>query len=496
MEAAQGDPMEKSTSPVDQVVNDESIAMLFTVATGFSLFWTCLFTMLLRNSFLDGDIDRLWYHLAIRIAFLVGMCITGLIVLRSANKAATEKGHRILYGGSCLFTVIAAISSLTAFSFKLTLPLAFDIFAWGIAGIGLSCLLFLWIDYLSAFSKAFVSRCLAASVVLGSVAYWVVNSLAFPLNITLLCLSSVASLGLLALLEAKSGIVSPAFVSLEESRKNAKPSPAHLGVLGVYGIVFGLGIGSITQIQGDVFLYGSIAVFLIAGAGVAYAFLRRHTGSVRQNEALRIMFPVLVIALVPMSFLQGYAYVVCNLLLLSSFICLEVIELDSQLWLARNHRASILYLAAINQTPLFLGLAVGHALGLLATITGVADYSILSAVALGLVVLLAVFITFAPFNPLASDLVEDAEPETEGQPGKWRSRCMAVAQQYGLSARETEVFLLLAKGRGIEHIQNKLFISSHTVKTHTYNIYRKIGIGSREELLDLIENDESAVPEG
>ena len=47
--------------------------------------------------------------------------------------------------------------------------------------------------------------------------------------------------------------------------------------------------------------------------------------------------------------------------------------------------------------------------------------------------------------------------------------------------------MLLAKGRGIEHIQNKLCISGHTVKTHTYNIYRKMGIGSREELLDAIE---------
>ncbi|MEG0758761.1 MAG: helix-turn-helix transcriptional regulator, partial [Raoultibacter sp.] len=64
--------------------------------------------------------------------------------------------------------------------------------------------------------------------------------------------------------------------------------------------------------------------------------------------------------------------------------------------------------------------------------------------------------------------------------------------RYGLSPRETEVFLYLAKGRGIEHIQNKLFISGHTVKTHTYNIYRKMDIGSREELLDIIEKEKSA----
>ena len=48
--------------------------------------------------------------------------------------------------------------------------------------------------------------------------------------------------------------------------------------------------------------------------------------------------------------------------------------------------------------------------------------------------------------------------------------------------------MLLAKGRGTEHIQNKLGIFGHTVKTHTYNIYHKMDSGSREELLDAVEN--------
>lgn len=48
--------------------------------------------------------------------------------------------------------------------------------------------------------------------------------------------------------------------------------------------------------------------------------------------------------------------------------------------------------------------------------------------------------------------------------------------------------MLLAKGRGTEYIQNKLGIPSHTVKTRTYNIYHKMGISSREELLDAVGN--------
>ena len=51
--------------------------------------------------------------------------------------------------------------------------------------------------------------------------------------------------------------------------------------------------------------------------------------------------------------------------------------------------------------------------------------------------------------------------------------------------------MLRAKGRGVEHIHNKLSISGHTVRTHVYNIYRKMGINSREELLDAVEQEQA-----
>lgn len=105
------------------------------------------------------------------------------------------------------------------------------------------------------------------------------------------------------------------------------------------------------------------------------------------------------------------------------------------------------------------------------------------SIACGLSLFWTCFFSMLVINAFPSgDAVEEHSSK-----GRWRSSCESVAEAAGLSARETEVFMLLAKGRGIEHIQNKLCISSHTVKTHTYNIYRKMGIGSREELLDAIE---------
>jgi DNA-binding NarL/FixJ family response regulator len=51
-----------------------------------------------------------------------------------------------------------------------------------------------------------------------------------------------------------------------------------------------------------------------------------------------------------------------------------------------------------------------------------------------------------------------------------------------LSARETEVFPLLADGKSIREIAEILFISPKTVETHKYNIMEKLGVDSVAEL--------------
>ena len=462
--------------------------LFFTAAIGMALFWSCFFTMLMRNSFMDGDIDQLWYHLYLRMVFFLGAGAVCLVAAKASDFAASERGHRILTGGVCLLSVVAAVSSFTAFSFGLTMPLAFDLVAWSLAGAGLACLLLLWMEVVASFGRPFLPCCLAVSAALGGVAYLVLDLLPFPFNIGLLCVSPLLSLGVIKMVEQDASVVPAAFVPLAESRKRARLAPAYLAISAAYGIVFGLGIGSTTQIPGEEALYADVAVFLLLGSGTAYAFLMRFANHALQTDSLRIMFPVLIIALIPMSFLHGLAYTACNLLLLSCYVFFEIVGLDASISLARERGASPVHLVATSQAVLYLGLLLGHAIGLLASVSGVVNYAMLSTAALGLVVLLAVFITFAPVAPLASV----PEPETEAEPerheqGHWRARCAAVAREAGLSARETEVFMLLAKGRGIEHIQNKLYISGHTVKTHTYNIYKKMGISSREELLDAIE---------
>ncbi|MGE0541865.1 MAG: response regulator transcription factor [Dehalococcoidia bacterium] len=57
-----------------------------------------------------------------------------------------------------------------------------------------------------------------------------------------------------------------------------------------------------------------------------------------------------------------------------------------------------------------------------------------------------------------------------------------------LSERELEVLTLLASGRSNAEIARALYISVGTVKTHTNNIYRKLGARNRAEALAKARN--------
>lgn len=67
------------------------------------------------------------------------------------------------------------------------------------------------------------------------------------------------------------------------------------------------------------------------------------------------------------------------------------------------------------------------------------------------------------------------------------SRCLALGAEFGLSAREIEVVQLICKGRDKAYIADTLFISENTVRSYSKNAYRKLGVHSKRELLDLLE---------
>lgn len=127
-----------------------------------------------------------------------------------------------------------------------------------------------------------------------------------------------------------------------------------------------------------------------------------------------------------------------------------------------------------------LGLVVGDVLTSLVT-----EYEVLlSIVALLTLVILFFFI----FKEM--DVIGFTGHSSEGATAVSCGRDLLVseiAQRFRLSPRETEVFALLANGRSLPYIEEKLVVSHSTAKTHVRHIYEKTGVSSRQELHDLIE---------
>ncbi len=102
----------------------------------------------------------------------------------------------------------------------------------------------------------------------------------------------------------------------------------------------------------------------------------------------------------------------------------------------------------------------------------------------------------APSGEPAEDADKPAAPSEQaagvaggqaGGMGSWTRSCREISARFGLSAREEEVLFLLAKGRTISFVADELGVSFNTAKSHIRHVYVKIGVHTRSELLDLVE---------
>jgi DNA-binding CsgD family transcriptional regulator len=106
----------------------------------------------------------------------------------------------------------------------------------------------------------------------------------------------------------------------------------------------------------------------------------------------------------------------------------------------------------------------------------------------GILILLVgyLFVILAALMPSIMSKVVKTEPASTSE-GLSDDQILAVAKERGLTARECEVFVMLARGRSAPYISEKLVLSEGTVKTHISRIYSKLDIHSRQELINLAE---------
>ncbi|MEG0418795.1 MAG: helix-turn-helix transcriptional regulator [Gordonibacter sp.] len=111
-------------------------------------------------------------------------------------------------------------------------------------------------------------------------------------------------------------------------------------------------------------------------------------------------------------------------------------------------------------------------------------------------VLLVLFVTLAaalmvtPSSRLWHVILEGINAvesgEGDAQEGYVR-RCAELTEAYRLTLREAEILLLLGRGHTSAFVADELTVAESTVRSHRKNIYRKLGVTSREELFKLLD---------
>lgn len=86
-----------------------------------------------------------------------------------------------------------------------------------------------------------------------------------------------------------------------------------------------------------------------------------------------------------------------------------------------------------------------------------------------------------PEHPEHPEQPADAEPASDALD----ARCAQLADAADLTPREREIFALTARGYSSPFIAEQLVISDSTVRFHQRNIYTKLGVHSKQELIAL-----------
>jgi DNA-binding CsgD family transcriptional regulator len=126
------------------------------------------------------------------------------------------------------------------------------------------------------------------------------------------------------------------------------------------------------------------------------------------------------------------------------------------------------------------------------------DFLSLAAVALVSIYLLSM-VSLVFFK--GQRLTRGHEAESEGLKvvvwgeDRYQECCGYIARSSDFTPRELEIFLLLGQGRSIASIAGNLFVSENTVKSHIRGIYRKLGVHSKQELIDLINDSLDSLPQ-
>ena len=256
----------------------------------------------------------------------------------------------------------------------------------------------------------------------------------------------------------------------------------------VYGIINAAAAGSGSSPA------HSVLVSQFGGIGAAIVFLAYFGMRAKPAPSLlfNVVFGILATGILFLPFLSsGYA-VSLNILAAAGWklVMLALFYLVVTTY-ARNRTKLLVGISLAYALPRF-GLFVGQNVAQLLGVGSTADFVRTTAVAFFLLYLILMVIWMvnsherkrAESQARAADELLGRFAHEQANIRKLRSD--ALAEEHGLTNREGDILYLLAQGRDLSFICETLFLSKNTVKSYQKTIYSKLGVHSKQEIIDLV----------
>ena len=472
--------------------NDSAILVFGIISLGSYWAWIfATFSSVALNPF--GNEGIVEYCLLL-VIFAGTSALAMLVVSFVPEKAeAFFKGLR----GFVMLSLTSCLNGIPALLHAFGLQLAFPFVAalWAVSGLASSLVLLKTIRFLVWLKRAKISRCISLSFLVAATLYAIPQLLS----------PAMMALGVMAL-----PVLACAFTfaagrrmdsSGEQHAQNALEPRTHSESLKarfselrnfmpltlIYTVSFGIvsyAVLYLACVNHMIFIIVLSILFSAAFMATCTFFFKMRIDADRFR---RVLLMLVAVALLPFPYSNSTLQVVFLSFAVFGFTCFDAIGWGDLADEVRDRRLGLFRYTSsatfVNFVGIFLGWAIGYGLFVILGHDGFgAGFGIVS------VVLVMAMVVYLTLTGRGEESEAGVAKSTQFQDA-WKDKCHDISEQHKLTKQEERIFTMLARGRSYGYIADELYISTHTVKTHIYHIYRKVDIHSQQELIDMVEED-------
>lgn len=457
-------------------------------AIGYGVVVATLYIMLFGNAFaFAGANDDAAY--ASGLASLAAILLCVVASLWGSDWLTRLGTRKLLWPSSCIlmaaYGAAAWASSAGLASEALSLGLRL------VSGAAVGLLMVVWSDYVANQTKATLSMSFViafATMGVGMVSVTFLDPFSERI-----ALAAATLLSAVFYMTISQGIKPSRFVSGKESADTLHLNMRSSVSYAITGLVIGNAICLLSRTMPLSYALLTLGFGVLGSVVVSCVLIKLKRGSwLLLGPVERFTFPGLIALLLVAPYSSGAWGVVLAVLLLTMLFVRDLARIVNRALLATEFECQSCYLYARTALPFFIGIGGGFALGVIANAAVFPVAEVVCSIVM--VVFLSVGITVMPYgaDPLTMPLAQLPEaPSDENRIGQglWRRACESVAREEGLTPRECDIFQILSHGRSANVIARELDISVYTVKSHMYNIYRKLDIETQQDLIDRVEDE-------